>query len=232
MRINKYIASSGVASRRKADDLIAEGKVKINNVILREPGYDVKYDDVVKVNGKVISVTEKKIYLALNKPVGYVTTLSDERGRPTVMDLLTDVEERVFPVGRLDYNTSGLLIITNDGEFSQKISHPINKLGKTYRVVVQGVLSRERIARLRRGVDIGGFITSPADVNIHKELPGKTVAYITIYEGKNRQVRKMFNVVGCPVIELERIAIGDIKLGRLATGGYRKLSKREIDSIG
>ena len=231
MRINKYIASSGVASRRKADELIKAGKVKVNNIVLKELGYDVLPGDKVSVDGKEISVSEKKIYIALNKPIGYVTTVSDEKGRPTVLDLLTDVEERVFPVGRLDYNTSGLLILTNDGNFSQKVSHPGKGVGKTYRAKVQGIISREKLARLRRGVDIGGFVTSRAQAEIYKELPKQTVVDITIYEGKNRQVRKMFKAIGNPVVELERIAIGDVKLGRLATGSYRKLTAREIESL-
>ena len=231
MRINKYIAASGVASRRKADELISAGRVKVNNITLKEPGYDVKPDDRVTVDGKRISVSEKKVYIALNKPIGYVTTVSDNQGRPTVMDLITDIEERIFPVGRLDYNTSGLLLLTNDGDFSQKISHPIHELGKTYRAKVQGIISREKLARLRRGVDIGGFITSRAEVEIYKELPKQTIVDITIHEGKNRQVRKMFKAVGNPVIELKRISIGNVKLGRLIEGGYRNLTQKEIASL-
>ena len=231
MRINKYIAASGVASRRKADELISAGRVKVNNITLQEPGYDVKPDDRVTVDGKRISVSEKKVYIALNKPIGYVTTVSDNQGRPTVMDLITDIEERIFPVGRLDYNTSGLLLLTNDGDFSQKISHPIHELGKTYRAKVQGIISREKLARLRRGVDIGGFITSRAEVEIYKELPKQTIVDITIHEGKNRQVRKMFKAVGNPVIELKRISIGNVKLGRLIEGGYRNLTQKEIASL-
>lgn len=231
MRINKYIASSGVASRRKADELIKAGKVKVNNIVLAEPGYEVMPGDRVTVLGQDITVSEKKIYIALNKPIGYVTTVSDEQGRPTVLDLLSDIEERIFPVGRLDYNTSGLLILTNDGDFSQKVSHPGKGVGKTYRAKVQGIISREKLAKLRRGVDIGGFVTSRAQAEIYKELPKQTVVDITIYEGKNRQVRKMFKAIGNPVIELERIAIGDVKLGRLATGSYRKLTAREIESL-
>ena len=231
MRINKYIASSGVASRRKADELIKAGKVKVNNIVLAEPGYEVMPGDRVTVLGQDITVSEKKIYIALNKPIGYVTTVSDEQGRPTVLDLLSDIEERIFPVGRLDYNTSGLLILTNDGDFSQKVSHPGKGVGKTYRAKVQGIISREKLAKLRRGVDIGGFVTSRAQAEIYKELPKQTVVDITIYEGKNRQVRKMFKAIGNPVIELERIAIGDVKLGRLATGSYRKLTTREIESL-
>ena len=231
MRINKYIASAGISSRRKADELISNGNVKVNNMTLTEPGYDVKPGDVVEVNGRVIEAEEKKVYLMLNKPLGYITSAKDEKGRPVVTELVTDIEGRVFPVGRLDYNTSGLLIMTNDGDFSNKVAHPKHHMGKTYRAKVQGIISREKLARLRKGIDIGGFITSPAKAEIIKELPKQTVVELTIYEGKNRQVRKMFSKIGNPVVELERIAIGNVKLGRLAVGGYRKLTKEEIESL-
>ena len=231
MRINKYIATSGIASRRKADELIQNGNVKVNNITLTEPGYDVKPGDVVEVNGRIIDVEQKKIYLMLNKPLGYITSVKDQQGRPTVMDLMTEVEGRVFPVGRLDYNTTGLLLMTNDGDFSYKVSHPKHQMGKTYRALVKGILSRERISKLRRGVDIGGFVTSPAEVEIVKEYPKHTLVEITIHEGRNRQVRKMFKAVGNPVEELQRIAIGEVKLGRLKEGGYRKLTREEINKL-
>ena len=231
MRINKYIASSGLASRRKADELIAAGNVKVNNMVLTEPGYDVKPGDLVEVNGTRIEPDEKKVYIMLNKPVGYITSVSDREGRPTVMDLVTDIEGRIFPIGRLDYNTSGLLLLTNDGDFAYRVAHPKHHIEKTYRAKVQGVISREKLAKLRRGVDIGGFVTSPAKAEIIKELPKHTVVELTIHEGKNRQVRKMFKAVGNQVVELERISIGTIRLGRLASGGYRKLTKEEIEYL-
>lgn len=231
MRINKYIAMSGVASRRTADELIENGNVKVNSITLKSPGYDVKEGDIVEVNGRIIEAEEKKVYLMLNKPVGYITSVKDEHMRPTVMDLVTDIEARVFPVGRLDFNTSGLLLLTNDGDFAYKVAHPKHSTGKTYRAKVQGIISREKLAKLRRGVDIGGFVTSPAQANIVKELPKHTVVEITIHEGRYRQVRKMFKAIGNPVEELERIAIGSVKLGRLAVGGYRKLTKEEIEAL-
>ena len=231
MRINKYIASAGVASRRKADELIAAGKVKVNNILLREPGYDVKEGDIVEVNGIPIEGDEKKVYYILNKPVGYITTVKDDQERPTVMELMKDVPGRLFPVGRLDYNTSGLLIMTNDGDFSYRVAHPKHELGKTYHAMVKGVLSGTKIAKLKKGVDIGGFITSPAQVRVLKESAKHTLVEITIHEGKNRQVRKMFKAVGNPVEELTRVAIGDVKLGRLAVGGFRKLTRDEINHL-
>ena len=231
MRINKYIAASGIASRRKADELIKNGNVRVNGTALTEPGYEVADGDLVEVNGTPVLPPENKVYILLNKPVGYVTTVKDEGGRPTVMDLVTEVEGRVCPVGRLDVNTSGMLIMTNDGDFAYRVAHPKHKLGKTYRVRVAGIVTRGKLDRLRKGVDIGGFVTSPAEVEIVKELPKETVLEITIHEGKNRQVRKMCKAIDCPVRELERIAIGPVKIGRLATGGYRKLTRQEIDAL-
>ena len=229
MRINKYIAQAGICSRRKADELVESGKVKVNGAVMREPGYDVLDTDKVEVGGTEVELSEKKVYLLLNKPTGYVTTVKDEKDRMTVMDLLTDVDERVFPVGRLDYNTSGMLLFTNDGDFAYRISHPKNEMTKTYRARVAGVLSDEKCARLRRGVDIGGFVTSPAKVEIIKDHPRSTIVDITIHEGKNRQVRKMFKAVGNNVQELKRTAIGKVYLGRLREGDYRKLTREEID---
>lgn len=231
MRINKYIAQSGIASRRKADELIASGNVKINGKTLKEPGYDVTDDDVVEVNGSRIQADEKKVYILLNKPIGYITTVKDEQNRPTVMELVQDVDARIFPVGRLDNNTSGMLLMTNDGEFSYKVAHPKHKMTKTYRARVEGVLSNEKCAKLSNGVDIGGFVTSKAKVNIIKGLPRSTIVEISIHEGKNRQVRKMFAAVGNKVQELERVAIGEMPLGRLAEGHYRKLTRGEIEYL-
>ena len=231
MRINKYIAQAGVASRRKADELIAAGNVKVNGAVLREPGYNVEEGDVVEINGRRIEAQEKKVYILLNKPLGYVTTVSDDKERLTVMDLVKDVDARIFPVGRLDYNTSGMLIMTNDGDFAYKLTHPKHELTKTYRARVAGVLSTEKVWKLRNGVDIGGFVTSKARVDVVRGLPKSTIVDITIHEGKNRQVRKMFKAVGNNVQELERIAIGNIRLGRLAEGHYRKLTKEEIEYL-
>ncbi|WP_338547136.1 pseudouridine synthase [Emergencia sp. JLR.KK010] len=231
MRINKYIAQSGIASRRKADELVAAGNVKVNGLTLKEAGYDVVAGDVVEVNGRRIEPEDKKVYILLNKPLGYVTTVSDDKDRQTVMDLVKDVDARIFPVGRLDYNTSGMLIMTNDGDFAYRLTHPKHEMPKTYRARVAGVLSDEKCAKLRRGVDVGGYVTSNAKVQIVKGVQRSTIVDITIHEGKNRQVRKMFKAVGNNVQELARIAIGDIKLGRLAVGHYRKLTKEEVEYL-
>lgn len=231
MRINKYIAQAGFCSRRKADELIANGNVKINGAVLREPGYDVAEGDRVEINGNTLSAKQKLEYVLINKPLGMVTTVSDDKERLTVMDVVADIDARLFPVGRLDYNTSGALIMTNDGELAYRLTHPKHEIYKTYRARVAGVLSNERASRLRKGVDIGGFVTSPAKVSIIKGSGHSTIVEIAIREGKNRQVRKMFAAVGNPVQELERVAIGDIRLGHLKAGHYRKLTREEIEYL-
>ena len=231
MRINKYIAASGITSRRKADELIEQGKVLVNGKVLREPGYDVQPGDTVIADGREIEKQEKPVYYMLNKPIHVLTAVSDDRGRTTVCDLLTDVDERVFPVGRLDYNTSGMLFLTNDGRFAYKLTHPKHKVGKTYRVLIAGNIDKASLAALRKGVDIGGFITSPAEVNVEFWTKKSTVLTITIHEGKYHQVRKMFKAVGHPVQELARIKVGDMDLGRLKEGQYRKLSPREVEYL-
>lgn len=231
VRINKYIASSGVTSRRKADQLILDGKVAVNGAVMKEPGYDVKPDDEVLCEGRKISPETSKTYILLNKPVGYVTTTSDDKNRPTVLDLIQDEDRRIFPVGRLDYNTSGLLILTNDGDVANKLMHPSKELDKTYRAVVSGIITRGKIARLEKGIDIGGFRTSPAKVDVIKHNRNSTVVDITIHEGKNHQVRRMFKAIDAPVQELERIKIGNIVIGRLAVGGYRKLGPAEVEYL-
>lgn len=231
MRINKYIAQAGIASRRKADELIANGNVKVNGAVMKEPGYDVKDGDKVQVNGTMIERHQKPVYVLVNKPLGVITSAKDEKERVTVMELVKDIDERLFPVGRLDYNTTGALIMTNDGELTYRVTHPRHELDKTYRALVKGVLSDEKVRKLRRGVDIGGFVTSPAKVHIVKGNQNSTVVEISIHEGKNRQVRKMFSAVGNPVQELSRIAIGSIRLGHLRPGHYRKLTNEEVEYL-
>jgi len=231
MRLNKYISQAGVASRRKADEMTINGNVKINGVVQKTPGYDVQDGDVVEVSGTVIKPTNVKIYIMLNKPKGYITSAKDERERPIVTELITDIEERLFPVGRLDYNTSGLLLLMNDGDLANKLMHPQHKVIKTYRATVSGVISKERVAQLRKGVDIGGFITAKAQVEVLKQGERSAIVEIKIHEGKNRQVRKMFMAVGNKVINLERTAIGDLYLGHLKEGHYRKLTKAEIEHL-
>jgi 23S rRNA pseudouridine2605 synthase len=231
MRLNKYIAAAGVCSRRAADELTSAGKVKINGRVMSKPGYDVRPGDVVEVNGRILAPEGRKVYILLNKPKGFITSLKDEKERPTVMEFVADIEERIFPVGRLDADTTGLLIMTNDGDFAYKVTHPGHEVYKTYRARVSGELSKERIARLRKGIDIGGFVTAPAEVEVIKQTGAGAIVDISIREGHNRQVRKMFQAIGNKVIDLQRTSIGDIRLGGLKPGHYRKLKREEIDSL-
>lgn len=231
MRLNKYIAQAGVASRRKADELIANGNVKINGQTVREMGVDVREEDQVEVNGRSIKAAKKFVTIMLNKPKGFITSMADEKGRPMVTDLVADIEERLFPVGRLDFNTSGLLLMTNDGDLAQRLMHPQHKVYKTYRARVSGYLSNEKVAKLAKGIDIGGFVTSPARVSIIKQGDRSAIVEIQIFEGKNRQVRKMFAAVGNKVMDLERIAIGELRMGHLKEGHYRKLTPKEVEYL-
>lgn len=229
IRLNKYIAECGICSRRKADILIESGKVLVNDIVIKDLG--VKIDDtkdIVKVDGKTISKEDKFVYIMLNKPKGYVTTNSEQFGRKSVLDLI-DTDYRIFPIGRLDMNTEGLLLLTNDGEFANKLMHPKNKVEKTYIANVKGNITEEKIEHLINGVDIGGYITKPAKVRIISK--DKNKIEIKISEGKNRQVRKMCEAVGLKVINLKRISIGKLNLGNLKIGEYRYLNKNEIDKI-
>ncbi|MDO5441634.1 MAG: pseudouridine synthase [Bacillota bacterium] len=231
MRINKYIAASGIASRRKADELIAEGKVKVNGAVLKQPGYDVVEGDKVQVDGHLITASEELVYYMLNKPVGYVTTTADEHDRLTVLDLMSDVTARVYPVGRLDYDSAGLLIMTNDGELSNHIAHPKNKVWKTYMAEVAGQLNLDKIRELQRGVLVDGRMTAKAKVKLLKQKGDMSLVEVQIYEGRNRQVRKMFEAVSCKVTFLQRTQVGELKLGRLHEGDYRKLTREEIEYL-
>ena len=230
MRINQYIASAGVCSRRAADELIEKGRVKVNGKVLRTMGYHVQEGDIVEVDGNRVEPETKKVYYLLNKPTGYVTSIADKEGRPLVTELVPD-SVRVFPVGRLDLNTSGLLILTNDGELSNRLMHPSHEFSKRYLVRAQGIVTRAEAARLEKGVDIGGFVTSPAGVHLIKHDRNSTVAEIVIHEGKNRQVRRMFKAIGHPVLELCRTGLGNLEIGKLATGQCRKLSPAEVEYL-
>lgn len=244
MRLNKYIAQAGIASRRGADELTKEGKVSINGAVMKEPGYDVQEGDIVRVNGRIVGAPEKLCYYALNKPEGYVTTVSDEKGRPAVVSLMSDVEARVFPVGRLDYETSGLLIMTNDGAVANRVAHPRGEVRKTYLARLNGCLSQDQLRQLRSGIVIDipayekgskkgtrKYKTRPAQVNVLSERFHESVIEISISEGKNRQIRKMIEAAGLKVLALERVSIGEIKLGRTRPGTYRKLTPAEIDYL-
>lgn len=229
MRINKYIAQCGVASRRKADELILAGRVKINGQVVREMGMDVKEDDKVEVSGKIISTEERKVYLAINKPAKYLSSVSDDRKRQTVIDLVKEkYPERLYPVGRLDYETEGLLILTNDGNLTNKLTHPKHEIDKTYVVGFNGKLQKHQVAAIEKGVVIDEYRTKPCKITDLRIYQGYTTCKITIHEGKNRQIRKMFATQGYEVKDLKRISIGEIVLGDLKVGEFRELSKEEL----
>ncbi len=230
MRINKYLAESGVCSRRSADKLIEDGVVKIAGKVARL-GDDVKDDDLVTVNGEVVSAVKRYDYYIMNKPKGYVCTVKDEKGRKTVMDLLPPAIPRVFPIGRLDYDTEGLLLFTNDGDLTYKLTHPKNGIKKTYLVKLENYLPDEAVKTLTRGVDLDGRYTNPCQIKLIERNKLGTKLHITINEGRNRQVRRMFEAVGFEVDFLKRISVGELSVSGLDRGDVRKLSKREIDYL-
>lgn len=231
IRLQKYLAECGVASRRKAEELISQGRVQVNGMIVTEMGKKVHRQDEIHVDGKLVRKEEKKVYIALNKPVGYISSVKDQFGRPTVLDLVKDINERVFPVGRLDYDTSGLLLVTNDGDFTYRFTHPKHEIKKVYEALVKGIPKREDIIRFEQGLRIDDYLSSPAKFKILKSDKETSTVEITIHEGKNRQVRKMCDKIGCPVLELKRIAIGKVSLGSLKEGSWRNLTDMEKKSL-
>lgn len=233
MRLQKWLAEGGIASRRKAEELITAGKVKLNGKIatLGDKGDPAK--DRLEVDGKKVTLVTKKVYIALNKPTGVVTTVTDTHDRPTVMDYVP-TDTRLYPIGRLDADTSGLLLLTNDGDFAQRLMHPKYEAKKTYVAVVTGVPGTDVVAQLRKGVVIEGKRTAPAQVKVEELIPGKektTRVRITIHEGRNRQVRKMWEAVGHKVLQLKRIGIGSLMLGTLPEGKWRKLTPPELKTF-
>jgi 23S rRNA pseudouridine2605 synthase len=232
IRIQKMIADSGCCSRRKAEALISQGRVKLNGRPVKL-GDKCGFKDIITIDGERIALPRKKnfMYIMLNKPRGYVTTVSDELERRCVMDLLEDVPERVYPVGRLDRNSEGLLLFTNDGEFANNIMHPSRHISKTYRVTVRPDINDDQLVALSEGVEIDGRKTLPANVVVKEKQAGRVVLLITIKEGRNRQIRKMCEAVGLEVARLRRISIGPLKLGMLKPGTYRELTAEELRAI-
>ena len=232
MRLNKFMAGAGVASRRKCDDIILEGRVKVNARVIKKLGVQIDpNNDIVTVDDRPIRIRGPFVYLMMNKPTGVVTTVSDPQGRDTVMDYLPKMDKRLFPIGRLDYNTSGLLLMTNDGDVSQKLMHPSFELSKVYEATIIGELDKDAVERLRSGVDIGGFVTSPSTVKLLKKQGQEATYMVIIHEGKNRQVRRMFEAVDSKVIRLRRVALGALKLGELQEGECRMLTEQEIEYL-
>ena len=230
VRLQKYIAMSGVASRRAAETMIQEGRVKVNGKKITEQGVKIEIGaDNVSVDDKPIKLKNKKYYIMLNKPEGVITSAKDEKGRKTILDIVK-VEERVYPIGRLDYETSGLLLLTNDGDLTYKLTHPKHEVDKTYVARVKGKLTKEEIERFKTGHKIEDYTTAPAKLKVIKydEQRDSSLLEIKIHEGKNRQVRKMCKAINHPVLRLRRSAMGKIKIGDCEIGKYRYLTEDEI----
>ncbi|MCX7923293.1 MAG: rRNA pseudouridine synthase [Clostridia bacterium] len=231
VRLQKFLAEAGVASRRKAEELISSGRVSVNGLVVTGMGLKVSPKDRIEVDGKVITQEENKVYIMLNKPVGYVTTVKDQFSRPTVIDLAKDIKERVYPVGRLDYDTSGLILLTNDGEFAYRFTHPKHEVEKCYIAEVKGTPSQLDIENFETGLEIEDFTTAPAKLKVLNKERYSSQVEIIIHEGRNRQVRKMCEAIGHPVLKLKRIAIGKLKLDTLPEGKWRKLTYKELKLI-
>ena len=233
MRLQKYMAMCGVAARRKCEEIIASGRVSVNGQIITEMGTQVEEEDVVLVDGVRITPEEEKRYILYHKPAGEVTTVSDEKGRETVMDRFRDFPVRLYPVGRLDYDSEGLLLLTNDGELAQRLTHPSCEVDKVYLARVTGNPSNEAIERMRRGVYMEGDErkTYPAEVRVVRDESLFSDIVVTIHEGRNRQVRRMFDAVGHKVLLLRRIRFGPLELGSLKRGEWRELDSFEIERL-
>ena len=237
-RLQKFLANQGICSRRKAEQYILEGKVKVNGKVVTELGTKINTEiDKIEFNEKLISGSVEKVYILLNKPIGYVTTVKDQFNRPTVMELLKErgnqIKTSVVPVGRLDMYTSGALILSNDGDFIYQVTHPKHEINKTYQVTVKGKITDDDVKKLQNGVDIGGYITKPAQVKIMKIDEEKNISRIeiTIHEGKNRQVRRMCESIERKVLALHRSKIGNINVKDLKLGNFRYLTDNEVKQL-
>lgn len=231
-RLQKIISAAGITSRRASEQLILNGQVTVNGVVVTELG--TKADptkDHITVNGKALQVSEQRLYILLNKPAGYMTTLDDPDGRPLVTDLLKEINERVYPVGRLDYNTEGLLLLTNDGDWANKLMHPRHEIDKEYHVRVRGKVHKSQLDQLAGGVEIDGKKTAPAKAILIKDGEQNDWLSITIHEGRNRQIRRMCEAVSLSVVRLKRVRYGSLVLGVLKSGQFRQLSESEVNEL-
>lgn len=231
IRLQKFLSEAGVASRRKAEDMIRNGSVKVNGAVAQIGDSVDPKRDTVTVKGKKVRKESNLRYILLNKPRGYVTTTDDELGRKCVLELVKDVKERVYPVGRLDRISEGALILTNDGAFANAMMHPSRHVPKTYRVTVRPDISAEKVDLLSTGIELDGRMTAPADVYVISREEGRAVLEVVLYEGRNRQIRRMCEAVDLEVARLRRIAIGSVKLGMLQTGDWRDLTAAEVESL-
>lgn len=228
-RLQKIIARVGVCSRRTAENLILEGKVSVDGKIVRELGAKAEINQKIRVDGKLLTFDTEKIYILLNKPRGFVSTTHDERGRRTVLELLDEnfSDKRVYPVGRLDLNSEGLILLTNDGDLTNLLLHPRNEIEKTYRAKISGIITEEKLDKLRAGIELDDGLTAPAEIF----LLGEDLIEITIHEGRNRQVRRMFSAIGCDVKRLRRIKFANLTLDGLKVGKFRTLTAEEVAKL-
>lgn len=232
-RLQKIISAAGVASRRAAEELILAGRVAVNGQVVTELGSKAdQATDTITVDGKPLQVSKQRIYLLLNKPAGYMTTLDDPEGRPLVTDLLRDLGERIYPVGRLDYNTEGLLLLTNDGDWANRLMHPRHEIEKEYHVRVRGKVHQSQLDQLAGGVLIDDRKTAPGQVHLIKSGEQNDWISITIHEGRNRQVRRMCEAVSLSVVRLKRVRYGTLSVGGIKPGEYRLLTESEVRELG
>ncbi len=232
IRLNKFISQAGIASRREADRMITEGRVTVNGEVIQILGFKIDDEkDRVEVNGRRVKIEEGLVYLMLNKPSGYLVSLKDPLRRPTIRDLLTSIKRRVFPVGRLDYNSEGLLLLTNDGELAYRLTHPRFKIKKVYLVKVKGESDSSKLSKLKKGIFLDGKKTAPAKIVPLEVSKKKTVLRVEIYEGRKREIRRMFEAIGHMVVGLQRIKFDGLSLGNLKGGQWRYLTRKEIDIL-
>ncbi len=231
IRLQKFLAEAGVASRRKSEELIAAGKVRVNNKPAKIGDSVDPSTDTVTVYGKRVTRSNNLYYILLNKPRGYVTTMDDDLGRKCVTELVSDIKERIYPVGRLDRVSEGALLMTNDGAFANAMMHPSHHVPKTYRVTVRAEVTKSQVEKLSSGIELDGRMTAPAEVHVIDKAEDRSVLEIVLYEGRNRQIRRMCESLELEVIRLKRIAVGNVRLGTLPVGKYRDLTEKEIHSL-
>lgn len=232
IRLNKFLSQAGVCSRREADRYLKEGRISVNGKMVDTLGVRINPEkDKVKVDGKKINYIPQKIYIVLNKPQGYLVTLKDQFGRPTVFSFLVGIKERIFPVGRLDRDSRGLLLLTNDGELAAKLSHPRYEVDKVYLVKTKGIPKEKDLERIRKGVLLNGKKTAPAEIKRMSQSGNRALFRVVIHEGRKREIRRLFQIIGVEVVDLQRIQFGPLSLGNLREGEWRKLEPKEIRKL-
>ena len=230
MRLNKYLALSGVASRRMADNLIKAATTTVNNIVITDPAFQIKQDDIIRYDGKIIKINQDHVVIMFNKPLGVITSMSDPKNRPVIADYIPN-KMRLFPVGRLDKNTSGLLLITNNGDLANKLMHPKNLIPKIYEIETDSILDAKLISKIKNGVFIGYKQWAKAIVVKQKKVKSRILVTLQLHHGKNREIRRMFNKINKKLFSLKRIKYGDLELGNLPLGKYRELNKVELNKV-